>query len=346
MPSSAATSREYAISRGAATGFRVDARIQRAVHLPPPRARLRRRRQLAHEGIVEAERAQRTRRENRVDGVHCRQISIRSTSRRGRFSHVQPAMRRLFYRGDRCYPPAMKSMLRCARRHGCLGRLMRPMNPSRIPDKRSMVRMVCLAGFWGIARRRQRSDFDCKTPGCARSSRLMCRTPMLPRLDAESLALYALATGPKAGRRRAPSATSRVSWLANARPASRARRRKTACVTSISRALRRSGHKAGRRARLTERHQPGALRLPLRRDRCRARHHVRQRRSRTRVGHDQGPVLPARAAALGQRRPLRGQRHAVLGTPGRSALARDDQLAGSHVQARAESLSTRCRAIA
>ncbi len=55
MPSSAATSGEYAMSRGAETGVGVDERVQRAVHLPPLRADVRIGRQLADEAVVEAE---------------------------------------------------------------------------------------------------------------------------------------------------------------------------------------------------------------------------------------------------------------------------------------------------
>jgi len=55
---------------------------------------------------------------------------------------------------------------------------------------------------------------DCKAAKLRSIERLMCRSPMLSRLDAELSRVYALATGPKAGAAAPAIRNEQTAWLA------------------------------------------------------------------------------------------------------------------------------------
>jgi uncharacterized protein len=67
---------------------------------------------------------------------------------------------------------------------------------------------------------------DCKATKARSLERLMCRSPMLTRLDAELTRVYTLATAPKAGAAGSAIRQQQVDWMAQ----------RAACVTSATQA--------------------------------------------------------------------------------------------------------------
>ena len=92
---------------------------------------------------------------------------------------------------------------------------------------KAMSRTVGMAGLACLSSASMAADpaVDCKTAKLRSIERLMCRSPMLPRLDQELTRLYALATSPKAGAAARGIRTQQRHGLHNVRTAPRARRR-------------------------------------------------------------------------------------------------------------------------
>jgi uncharacterized protein len=79
-----------------------------------------------------------------------------------------------------------------------------------------MLRFVCLAGLlaWSCAALAADPSSDCKTLSARSIEKLMCRSPMLSRMDAELTHLYTLATAPKAGAAVSAIRKQQTAWLA------------------------------------------------------------------------------------------------------------------------------------
>ncbi len=86
-----------------------------------------------------------------------------------------------------------------------------------------MLRLACTIGMlsWSTAALAA-PTIDCKNTKLRSIERLMCRTPVLTRLDAELTRLYALATGPKAGSPASAIRNEQAAWVS----------RRAACVKS------------------------------------------------------------------------------------------------------------------
>ena len=84
------------------------------------------------------------------------------------------------------------------------------------PEVRRMSRFACLLGLlgWSCAATAADANLDCKAAKARSIERLMCRSAMLARMDAELTHLYTLATAPKAGAAVSAIRKQQAGWLA------------------------------------------------------------------------------------------------------------------------------------
>jgi uncharacterized protein len=97
-----------------------------------------------------------------------------------------------------------------------------------------MSRLACTIGLLGLscAAAAAEANPDCKSAKTRSIERLMCRSPMLSRMDAELTHLYTLATAPKSGAAVSAIRKQQAAWLAQ-RAACAKSKTQEACVRDV-----------------------------------------------------------------------------------------------------------------